>query len=66
MAKTKGVGLSNSGSSVVDHLPIHPEVKDLSCVAANGIRRENGKYERRRLVKQRYLSGRPPAHSFQG
>jgi hypothetical protein len=43
MANTKGVGLSNSDISVVDHLPIHSKVEWLDPVTADGIRCENGK-----------------------
>ncbi len=52
MVKALGEGLTNSSSAVVDHLPIHPEVKDLSCVAADGIRCENGKNVGRSFDKQ--------------
>jgi hypothetical protein len=43
MAKMLGEVSTSSGSTVVYHLPIHLEVKDLSCVAADGIRCANGK-----------------------
>jgi hypothetical protein len=43
MAKMLGEVLTNSGSTVVDHLPAHPKVKWLSPAIADGIRCENGK-----------------------